>query len=245
MVTGASSGIGAATARSLAEAGFSVVAAARRVDRLAEVAAATGGRPALLDVTDPASVAALAGGLDDVALLVNCAGGAFGVDPVALADAGDWSRMYEVNVLGAQRMIRALLPALEAGAGGHVVNIGSTAGHGAYAGGGGYCGAKAALSSLTRSLRLELNGRPVRVTEIAPGMVATDEFSLNRYGGDRDRADQVYAGVDNPLTADDVASCVRFAATVPAHVDVDLLVVRPVAQADNVTVARHPLRAGG
>ncbi len=245
MVTGASSGIGAATAQALADAGFSVVAAARRAERVAAVAERTGGRAAVLDVTDPASVAALAADLGDVALLVNCAGGAFGVDPVASADAGDWSRMYEVNVLGAQRMIRALLPALEAGAGGHVVNIGSTAGHSAYAGGGGYCGAKAALSSLTRSLRLELNGRPVRVTEIAPGMVATDEFSLNRYGGDRARAEQVYAGVENPLTAEDVASCVAFAATVPAHVDVDLLVVRPVAQADNVTVARSPLRAGG
>jgi len=245
VVSGASSGIGAATSRALGAAGFAVVAAARRADRLAEVAAQTGGRAVVLDVTDAASVESLRAGVDDVALLVNCAGGAFGVDPVALADAGEWSRMYDVNVLGAQRMIRALLPALESGGGGHVINIGSTAGHGAYAGGGGYCGVKAALSSLTRSMRLELNGRPVRVTEIAPGMVATDEFSLNRYRGDRAAADRVYAGVDQPLTADDVASCVTFAATLPAHVDVDLLVVRPVAQADNVTVARHPLHASG
>ena len=245
VVTGASSGIGAATARALAAAGFDVVAAARRGDRVAAVAEEVGGGAVTLDVTDPDSVAALAAGLDDVAVLVNCAGGAFGVDPVAAADAGDWSRMYEVNVLGAQRMIRALVPALEAGGGGSVVNIGSTAGHAAYAGGGGYCGVKAALSSLTRSLRLELVGRPVRVTEVAPGMVATEEFSLNRYGGDRSKADAVYAGVEHPLTADDVAACVTFAVTLPPHVDVDLLVVRPLAQADQVTVARHPIRAGG
>lgn len=245
VVTGASSGIGAATAEALAAAGFSVVLGARRADRLAEVADRTGGRAVVLDVTDDASVAALAEDLPDVALLVACAGGAHGVDPVAQADAADWSLMYEVNVLGTQRVVRALMPALLAGGGGHVVTIGSTAGHSAYAGGGGYCGAKAALSSLTRSLRLELNGRPVRVTEVAPGMVATPEFSLNRYDGDQARADAVYAGVDQPLTAEDVASCVVFAATLPAHVDVDLLVVRPVAQADNVTIARHPLRGDG
>lgn len=245
MVTGASSGIGAATARQLADAGFEVVAAARRTGRVTTVAQQVGGRAATVDVTDPASVAALARGLPEVAVLVNCAGGAVGVDPVAEADPADWAAMYEVNVLGAQRMTRALLPALETGAGGSVVNIGSTAGHGAYAGGGGYCGVKAALSSMTRSLRLELVGRPVRVTEIAPGMVATEEFSVNRYRGDRARADAVYAGVDHPLTADDVARCVRFAVTLPAHVDVDLLVVRPLAQADQVTVARHPIRPGG
>lgn len=243
VVTGASSGIGAATARALADVGFAVVAAARRTDRLRELADEIGGRAVTVDVTRPSDVAALADSLDDVAVLVNCAGGALGVDPVAAADAADWARMYEVNVLGTQRMIRALLPALESGAGGSVVNIGSTAGHAAYAGGGGYCGAKAALSSLTRSLRLELVGRPVRVTEIAPGMVATPEFSLNRFGGDRARADAVYAGVDDPLSAEDVAACVAFAVTLPAHVDVDLLVVRPVAQADQVTVARHPIAA--
>lgn len=245
VVTGASSGIGAATAAALAAAGFTVVLGARRADRLAEVARRTGGRAVVLDVTDPDSVASLAGQVPDVALLVACAGGASGVDPVGQADAADWSRMYEVNVLGTQRVVRALMPALLTGGGGHVVTIGSTAGHSAYAGGGGYCGAKAALSSLTRALRLELNGRPVRVTEIAPGMVATEEFSLNRYGGDRARADAVYAGVEQPLTAEDVAACVVFAATLPSHVDVDLLVVRPVAQADNVTVARHPLRVDG
>ena len=241
-MTGASSGIGAASALALAAAGFEVVAAARRADRLAEVTSRTGGRAVVLDVTDPDSVAALAGTMgDDLALLVNCAGGAWGVDPVAEADAADWSRMYEVNVLGTQRMIRALVPLLLAGSGGHVITIGSTAGHAAYPGGGGYCGAKAAVSSLTRALRLELTGKPVRVTEIAPGMVATEEFSLHRYRGDRAAADRVYAGVANPLLAEDVAACVSFAATVPAHVDIDLLVVRPLAQADHGTVARHPI----
>jgi len=246
VVTGASSGIGAASAIALAQAGFHVIAAARRADRLAEVTAQTGGRSAVLDVTDPDSVARLAASVtDELTLLVTCAGGAWGVDPVAESDAADWSRMYDVNVLGTQRVVRALMSALSAGDGGQVVTIGSTAGHGAYAGGGGYCGVKAAVASLTRSLRLELNGRPVRVSEIAPGMVATEEFSLNRFGGDRAAADRVYAGVEHPLRAQDVAACVAFVATTPPHVDVDLLVVRPLAQADQQTVARHPIPGRG
>lgn len=239
VVTGASSGIGAATARRLAAEGFDVVAAARRRDRLDALAAEVPNlRAVTLDVTDDASVAALAAELPDVALLVNNAGGALGVDPVERADLGEWERMYATNVLGVVRVTQALLPALEAGAGGHVVVVGSTAGHATYEGGAGYVAAKHGASIVVQNLRLELNGRPVRVTEIAPGMVRTEEFSLVRLHGDAAAAEKVYAGVEHPLTADDVADCIAFAATRPAHVDIDLLVVRPIAQASNTKVAR-------
>ena len=232
IVTGASSGIGAATALRLACDGFNVIAAARRRDRLDTLAAQHAHIRALtLDVTDEESVRAMAEGLDDVALLVANAGGAFGVDPVELADVEDWRRMYDVNVLGVVRCVQALLPALEAGAGGQVVVTGSIAGHLVYEGGGGYTAAKHAVTALAQTLRLELNGRPVRVTEIAPGMVRTDEFSVVRMRGDQHAADSVYAGVDAPLTADDIADCIAWAATRPAHVNVDLLVVKPIAQA--------------
>jgi NADP-dependent 3-hydroxy acid dehydrogenase YdfG len=232
VVTGASSGIGAATARRLARDGFDVVAAARRRDRLDALAAEQPGiRPATLDVTDDASVAALAAELPDVALLVNNAGGAFGVDPVEKARVDDWQRMYDSNVLGVLRMTQALLPALEAGTGGHVIVTGSIAGHLVYEGGAGYTAAKHAAAAVVETLRLELNGRPVRVTEIAPGMVRTEEFSLVRLGGDREAADRVYAGVDAPLTAEDVADAIAWTATRPAHVNVDLLVLKPLAQA--------------
>lgn len=232
VVTGASSGIGAATAVRLAREGFSVVAAARRRDRLDDLAARHEHiTAATLDVTDDTSVRALAEGLDDIALLVANAGGAFGAEQVALADVEDWRRMYDVNVLGLLRCFQALLPALEAGAGGHLVVTGSIAGHLVYEGGGGYTAAKHAEAAVAQTLRLELNGRPVRVTEIAPGMVKTEEFSLVRLRGDQAAADSVYAGVDEPLTADDVADCIAWAATRPAHVNVDLLVVKPVAQA--------------
>jgi NADP-dependent 3-hydroxy acid dehydrogenase YdfG len=232
VVTGASSGIGAATARRLAQEGFDVVAAARRRDRLDALAAEQPGiRPATLDVTDDASVAALAAGLPDVALLVNNAGGALGVDPVESARVEDWQRMYDSNVLGVLRVTQALLPALVAGTGGHVVVTGSIAGHLVYEGGGGYTAAKHAAAAVVETLRLELNGRPVRVTEIAPGMVRTDEFSLVRLGGDQEAADRVYAGVDEPLTADDVADAIVWTATRPRHVNVDLLVLKPLAQA--------------
>jgi NADP-dependent 3-hydroxy acid dehydrogenase YdfG len=232
VVTGASSGIGAATARRLARDGFDVVAAARRRDRLDGLAAEQPGiRPATLDVTDDASVAALAADLPDVALLVNNAGGALGVDPVESARIEDWQRMYDSNVLGVLRMTQALLPALEAGTGGHVVVTGSIAGHLVYEGGGGYTAAKHAAAAMVETLRLELNGRPVRVTEIAPGMVRTEEFSLVRLGGDREAADRVYAGVDEPLTAEDVADAIAWTATRPRHVNVDLLVLKPLAQA--------------
>jgi len=232
VVTGASSGIGAATARRLAGEGFDVVAAARRRDRLDALAAEQPGiRAATLDVTDDASVAALAADLPDVALLVNNAGGALGIDPVERARVQDWQRMYDSNVLGVLRVTQALLPALEAGEGGHVIVTGSIAGHLVYEGGGGYTAAKHAAAAVVETLRLELNGRPVRVTEIAPGMVRTEEFSLVRLGGDHAAADAVYAGVEEPLTADDIADAIVWTATRPRHVNVDLLVVKPLAQA--------------
>ncbi len=241
VVTGASSGIGAATARRLAAEGFGVVAAARRRDRLDELAASTPGiRAVELDVTDRASVAALAGSLDDVAVLVNNAGGAVGMETVETADPADWQTMYDTNVLGVLNVTQALLPALERGAGGHIVVTGSIAGHLVYEGGGGYTAAKHAATAVVETLRLELNGRPVRVTEIAPGMVHTEEFSLVRMRGDQAAADRVYAGVDHPLSADDIADCIAFAVTRPAHVNVDLLVVKPLAQAAPHKVARRP-----
>lgn len=239
MVTGASSGIGAATARRLAAEGFEVIAAARRRDRLDELAATTAGiRAITLDVTSPSSVSSLAASLDDVAVLVNNAGGAIGTETVEQADPDDWQAMYETNVLGVLRVTQALLPALSRGAGGHVVVTGSIAGHLVYEGGGGYTAAKHGATALVETLRLELNGRPVRVTEIAPGMVQTDGFSLVRYRGDQAAADRVYAGVANPLTADDIADCIAFAVTRPAHVNIDLLVVKPLAQAAPYKVDR-------
>ncbi len=232
VVTGASSGIGAATVRRLSAEGFEVVAAARRRDRLDALAEQVPHvRAHTLDVTDRDSVDRLAAGLSDVALLVSNAGGAFGMDDVATSDVEEWRRMYDVNVLGTVRMVQALLPALEAGAGGHLVVTGSIAGRSVYEKGGGYVAAKHAEAALTETLRLELNGRPVRITEIAPGMVRTDEFSLVRFGGDQERADAVYAGVAAPLTADDVADTIAWVATRPAHVNIDLVVVKPLAQA--------------
>lgn len=238
VVTGASSGIGAATAHQLAAAGFQVVVAARRRDRLQALAAEIGGRAIELDVTGAASVAALAAAVPECAVLVNNAGNALGLDPIADADPEDWRAMYDVNVLGVLRVTQALLPALVASGSGHVVVMSSTAGHVVYEGGGGYTAAKHGATALAETLRLELCGRPVRVTEIAPGMVATDEFSLNRFRGDADRAASVYAGVREPLTADDVAECVVWAVTRPAHVNVDLLVVKPLAQAAQHKVHR-------
>ena len=232
VVTGASSGIGAATVRRLSAEGFSVIAAARRRDRLDELASSVPNVTAVtLDVTDPASVAELAASVDDVAVLVNNAGGAIGTEPIETADPADWQAMYESNVIGVLRVTQALLPALEAGDGGHVLVTGSIAGHLVYEGGGGYTAAKHGATALVETLRLELNGRPIRVTEIAPGMVRTAEFSLVRYRGDQGAADQVYAGVEAPLSAEDIADCIAFAATRPPHVNIDLLVVKPVAQA--------------
>lgn len=243
VVTGASSGIGAATARALADAGFRVIAAARRVDRLE---ALTAGHPHIavrhLDVTDDASVAALAESVadEDVTVVVANAGGAFDAATIADADLGSWTRAYEVNVLGTVRTVQALLPRLVASGRGLVVLMGSTAGHVAYETGGSYVAAKHAVAAIAGTLRLELCGQPVRVTEIAPGMVRTDEFALTRFGGDAERAAAVYAGVARPLTAEDVASTVAWVATLPDHVNIDLMVVRPVAQAAQHKVARTP-----
>jgi NADP-dependent 3-hydroxy acid dehydrogenase YdfG len=236
LVTGASSGIGAATARALAHDGFEVVVAARRRDRLEELAAEIGGRAVELDVRDNASVAAL----PSADVVVHSAGGALGLDPVADADDGDWLAMYDVNVVGVQRVTRHLLPAMVERGHGHVVVIGSTAGRWVYEGGAGYVAAKHAVAAVVQTLRLELNGSPVRVTEIAPGMVKTAEFSLNRFGGDAQKAEKVYTGVAEPLTAEDVAECVRWTVTLPSHVNVDLVQVTPLAQASATKVHRVP-----
>ncbi|WP_122981394.1 SDR family oxidoreductase [Actinoplanes teichomyceticus] len=245
VVTGASSGIGAATARRLAGEGFHVVAAARRADRLATLVKEIGPHATAVtcDITSDDSVAALAGTVAELGapltLLVNNAGGARGLDPVAAGSIEDWQWMYDVNVLGTLRVTKALLPALEASGAGTIVTIGSTAAFTPYEGGGGYVAAKHAQTALVGTLRLEIVGKPVRVVEIDPGMVQTDEFSLNRFAGDRERADAVYAGVKEPLVADDIADIVAFAATRPHHVNIDRLVVRPIAQAAQHKVHRE------
>ncbi len=247
VVTGASSGIGAATARRLAADGFHVVAAARRGDRLAElvaeIASAGGAATAVpTDVISDADAAALATAVSDlggrVELLVNIAGGAHGADTVANASPDDWQWMFDVNVLGTLRITQALLPALIASGRGTVIVMGSTAGTIVYETGGGYAAAKHALTALTGTLRLELCGEPVRVIEIDPGMVKTDEFAMVRFGGDAAKAAAVYAGVAEPLVADDIADCVSWCATRPHHVNIDKLVVRPLAQAAQHKVHR-------
>jgi NADP-dependent 3-hydroxy acid dehydrogenase YdfG len=238
VVTGASSGIGAATATRLAAEGFDVVLGARRLNRLTELAARIGGRALPLDVTDPASVEAFCAQLDRVDVLVNNAGGAWDAAPVAEADLDSWQRTYEVNVLGTVRMTKALLPALRASGAGDVVFVGSTAGLISYEGGASYTAAKHGVHTVAETLRLELVGEPVRVIEIAPGMVRTDEFSRNRLGS-QEAADAVYRGVREPLVAEDVADCIAWTVTRPHHVNVDLLVVRPLAQAAQHKVARE------
>ena len=231
VVTGASSGIGAATARALAQAGFEVVCAARRVERLQALAAEIGGRAVACDVSDDDAVTALAEAAGPrVAVLVNNAGGALGLEPVAQAAVEDWRTMYEVNVLGTARVTRALLPAVEASAG-VVVFVTSIAADAAYENGAGYCGAKAAERSIVQALRLEIVDRPVRVCEISPGMVKTDDFALTRFRGDTARAEAVYAGVAEPLVAEDVADAIAWVVTRPPHVNIDLLTIKPRAQA--------------
>jgi NADP-dependent 3-hydroxy acid dehydrogenase YdfG len=241
IVTGASSGIGAATARSLAARGFRVIAAARRLDRLTALAAETAGIEArVLDVTDQASVDAFAAELagEDVTVLVANAGGSFDSDSIADADLDAWQRAHDVNVLGTVRMVKALLPMLVESGRGLIVLMGSTAGHIVYENGGSYTTAKHAVAAMAGTLRLELCGLPVRVTELAPGMVRTDEFAINRFGGDPERAAAVYAGVAEPLVAEDVAESVAWVATLPSHVNIDLMVMRPVAQAAQHKVHR-------
>jgi NADP-dependent 3-hydroxy acid dehydrogenase YdfG len=230
VVTGASAGIGAATARALAGDGWHVVAGARRTERITELAAEVGGRAVALDVTDPASIAGFCAEVDECHLLVNNAGGALGVEPLAEAVDEKWITMFETNVLGLMRMTRALLPLLIGSGDGHVVNVTSIAGIQGYPGGSGYNAAKFAAHGVTESLRHELLGEPVRVTEILPGLVET-EFSIVRFDGDTERADGVYAGLD-PLTGADVAECIRWATALPSHVNVDQIVVKPLDQAD-------------
>ncbi|MDQ2725483.1 MAG: SDR family NAD(P)-dependent oxidoreductase [Actinomycetota bacterium] len=239
VVTGASSGIGAATARMLADQGWSVVLGARRADRLQEAAAAAGPHATglALDVTDPGSVQAFCEAIPKCRLLVNNAGGALGLAPVSAADEDQWRTMYDTNVLGGMRMVRALLPQLVASGNGHVISIGSIAAIETYAGGAGYNAAKHANRAVMDVLRLELLGQPVRVSQIDPGMVET-EFSLVRFDGDASRADNVYHGL-TPLSADDVAETVVFVASRPSHVDIDQLVIRPRDQARSWAVNRE------
>ena len=240
VVTGASSGIGAATVRRLAADGWQVVAAARRLDRLGELARDLPGvRPQALDVTDPRSVDDLADAVPQCDLLVANAGGAFDLAPMADADADTWARTYDVNVLGLLRTVQALLPALRRAPAGQVVLTGSTAGRWVYEGGGGYVAAKHAVAALRDTLRLEEVESGLRVCEVAPGMVHTEEFSLVRFDGDAERAAGVYAGVD-ALTADDVAETVGWVASRPAHVNVDLVQLTPQQQAGVGKVVRRP-----
>ena len=239
VVTGASSGIGAATARALADQGYDVLCAARRTDQVGALAAEIGGRSVTCDVTSSESVASLAEAVgESLHVLVNNAGGAFGFDPVAEADPEEWRHMYEVNVIGLLRVTQALLPALRTSGDGLIVNVGSTAGRIAYEGGAGYTAAKHGTQVVTETLRLELVGEPIRVSEVAPGMVRTEEFALNRFDGDRARADSVYAGVPDPLVADDVADAIAWIATRPSHVNIDELVIKPRAQAAQHKVHR-------
>lgn len=238
VVTGASSGIGAATARKLAEQGYHVVLGARRLDRVQEIAEEIGGTGRQLDVTDDDSVAAFVDGLDTVSVLVNNAGGAKGLDPVANADLDDWRWMWETNVLGSLRLTKALIPALIASGDGLIVAITSVAALEAYDNGAGYTSAKHAQAITHRTLRYELLGKPVRLTEICPGMVET-EFSLVRFDGDEKRADAVYEGL-TPLTAEDVAEVIGFVASRPPHVNLDQIVLKPRDQAS----ARRNIKTG-
>ena len=237
VVTGASAGIGAATAARLAAEGWDVVIGARRVGRLREVADRIGARHLALDVTDTASVAEFCEAVPECSLLVNNAGGAHGLEPVADADEEAWRWMFEANVMGVARMTKALLPKLVASGDGHVVVVTSIAGLEAYPGGGGYNAAKFGAHALTKVLRMELLGQPVRVTEIAPGMVDT-EFSTVRFGGDAERAAQVYEGM-TALSAEDIADCIAWAVSRPSHVDIDQIVVMPRDQASARMVHRR------
>ncbi len=244
VITGASSGIGQATARLFASHGWKVVGVARRVDRLEAIAQETGIEVFTADVTKQSDVDALRDHLaatGDIHALVNNAGGAFGVASVEASDPADWQKMFDVNVIGVKRVTSALLPLLRAGATdshADIVTITSTAGHIAYEGGGGYNAAKFAAHALMGVLRLELAGEPIRVIEVAPGMVKTNEFALNRVG-DPAKAAAVYDGVEAPLVAEDIAEAVVHAVELPGHVNLDLITIRPVAQA-----AQHKLIRG-
>jgi len=236
VVTGASSGIGAAAAKHLAQAGYDLILGARRMDKLQAVAEPLGARAITLDVTDAASVVAFCEQVPAVNVLINNAGGALGLEPIAEAEDEKWRTMFESNVLGTMRMTRALLPKLEASKQGHIVVIGSIAGFEVYPGGAGYTAAKHAERALAETLRLELLGKPIRVTEIAPGLVET-EFSLVRFGGDAERATTPYQGM-TPLTADDVADAIVWAVTRPPHVNIDQMTIRPLDQATAMLIHR-------
>jgi NADP-dependent 3-hydroxy acid dehydrogenase YdfG len=249
VVTGASSGIGEATLRALRAAGWDVVGVARRADRLVALETETGAAAFAADLTQAADVAALAAWLEQtgpVHALVHVAGGARGTDRVEDGDPADWRWMFEANVLSAQLLVSALLPQLRRAAGedGHAdaLFVTSTAAQTAYPGGAGYNAAKAGESMLVHALRLELNGEPIRVVEVAPGMVQTPEFTLNRLGGDTASAEKVYEGVDDPLRAEDVADVIAYALNAPGHVNLDLVTMRPVAQSAQHLLARGPLR---
>ena len=237
VVTGASSGIGAATAKGLAQAGFHVVLGARRVEHMQHVAAGMDAEVFPLDVTDLASIEAFAARVPRVNILVNNAGGALGTETIAEAIDDKWRTMFETNVLGLMRMTRALLPKIEASGAGHIINVGSIAGFEVYPGGAGYTAAKHAARAVTETLRLELLGKPIRVSEIAPGLAET-EFSLVRFGGDAERAKTPYAGM-TPLTAEDIAAAIVWMATRPAHVNIDTIVIRPLDQATATLVHRR------
>jgi NADP-dependent 3-hydroxy acid dehydrogenase YdfG len=252
VVTGASTGIGAATVRLLRQRGWRVVAVARRAERLEALAAETGAEAFRADITDQADVDALRDHLaatGGVHTLVNNAGGARGLDTVWDSDIEDWRWMFEVNVLGTKRVISTLLPLLRDGAEatGHadILTVTSIAGHNVYVGGSGYNAAKFAEHALTEALRLELNGEPIRVIEVAPGLVRTEEFSLSRFHGDRERADAVYDDVPQPLTGEDIAVTIVDALERPGHVDQDLIVIKPVAQAASHRLHRGALRVAG
>ncbi len=245
LITGGGTGIGAATARRLAADGFDVVLAGRRADPLAATAAVINeirpgaARALVMDVTSDESVRAGAATLERCDVLVNNAGGAIGVTRIEDGDLGEWEQMYATNVLGTVRVTQALLPLLRRSARATIINVSSVAGERVYEGGGGYTSAKHGTSVVSETLRLELAGEHVRITDLRPGLVQTEEFSLTRLHGDRAAADRVYEGVDRPLVADDVAACVSFVVGLPQHVDIDTLVVKPVAQA-----AAHKLHRG-
>jgi NADP-dependent 3-hydroxy acid dehydrogenase YdfG len=241
VVTGASSGIGAATAQLLADNGYSVVATARRGDRLEKLAAQNPNiTPFVADLTVQSDVDALAAFCKDknVEVLINSAGGAFDAAAVLDGDPDIWQKTYDLNVIATLRVTKAITPLMQQGGRGHIVIVSSTAGHRAYENGGSYVAAKFAERSVAHTLRLELNGQPIRITEIAPGMVKTDEFAVNRFSGDAAKAAKVYEGVDAPLTADDVAESIRWSVMLPEHFNVDSMVIRPIAQAANHKVHR-------
>ena len=241
VVTGASSGIGEATARALSKSGFQVIAAARRIDRLEKLAAEDPNiKAVLLDVTDQKSVDELAKSLvgKPVSILINNAGGAFDGDSVLNSDPKVWQETYDVNVVGAVRVTKAIAPIMKDHGRGHIVIISSTAGYIAYENGGSYVAAKHGDVALARTLRLELAGEPIRVTEIAPGMVKTEEFAKNRFKGDDSKAAKIYEGVAKPLTAEDVAEAIRWSVSLPDHFNIDSMVIRPLAQAAQHKVVR-------